>query len=107
MKLTIIVDKYQRECRKGILMFSTLTSVKSSPIATISKIDTMRERRMNHPFMAIPAWESVARWPLSSIPWIDVEATAILPAAKTCTCWRVSYSYFITNFSSLLSCHTN
>ena len=83
MKLTIIVDKYQRECRKGILIFSTLMSVKSSPIATISETDTIRERKMNHPFMATPGMELVAR-PLTSIPWMDIEATTTLPAAKIC-----------------------
>lgn len=79
--LTIMVDKYQRERRNGILMFSTLMSVKSSPIATISKTDTMREKRMNHPFMATPGWELEAK-PLTTIPWIHVEATAILPTAN-------------------------
>ena len=78
-----MVDKYQRERRNGILMFSTLMSVKSSPMATISKSDTMREKRMNHPFMAMPGRELEAR-PLTAIPWIHVEATAILPTAKIC-----------------------
>ena len=86
--LTIMVDKYQRERRNGILIFNTLMSVKSSPIATISKTDTMREKRMNHPLMAMPERESEAK-PLTTIPWIHVEATAILPTANICG--RVSY----------------
>jgi hypothetical protein len=83
-----MVDKYQREWRKGILTFSSLMSMKSSPIATMSKIVTMRERRMNHPFMATPGMELEAR-PLTSMPWIHMEATMILPAAKICG--RVNY----------------
>ena len=63
-------------------------SIKSSPMATISKTETTRERRMNHPFMATPGMEFEAK-PLTSIPWIHVEATAILPAAKICG--RVNY----------------